>query len=209
LIAEVAAATLVGVIARAGGTRTRWCARPVLLCVLAAGGAIALAACGSDSSDTASPTTTPSTVAPTTTTAGPVTYQVTRGDTLTSIAAFFGLSNATLAEANQLGSQDQLTEGQVLVIPPIPPPQLTITPDGGHAGETFTLTLTGAKAGETITFEIDGPGPGTFTGSPHNASQEGAVTARYSSSGDDPGKYTVVASGDRGTSLTASYRLLE
>jgi LysM repeat protein len=211
LIAEVVAATLVGVIGTAAGAPARLRPQPMLLCVLAAGGAMVLAACGSDSRDAASSTTMPSrtTVAPTTTTAAPVTYQVKRGDTLTSIAAFFGLSNATLAEANQLGNQDQLTEGQILVIPPTPPPQVTVTPDVGHAGDTFTLTLTGAKADETITFEIDGPGPGTFTGSPHKASPEGGVTARYQSSGDDPGKYTVVASGDRGTSARASYRLLE
>ena len=128
---------------------------------------------------------------------------------MTSIAAFFGVSTAALVQANQLGSQDQLAEGQVLVIPPTPTPQLTVTPESGPAGETFTLMLTGAKVGETVTFTIDGPGPDDFTGSPHTASEEGAVSARYSSSGDAPGKYTVVATGDRGTSAQASYRLRE
>jgi len=175
--------------------------------MLAAGGVV-LGACGSDSRPAARSTTTSTstTIAPTTTTA-PVIYQVKRGDTLTSIAAFFGLSTTALAQANQLASEDQLTEGQVLVIPPIPPPQLTVTPDAGQAGETFTFTLTGAKADEAITFAIDGPGPSSFTGSPHKASPEGKVTTRYQSSGDDPGEYTVTATGDRGTSVKASYDL--
>lgn len=182
-----------------------------MLCVLAAGATVVLAACGGDSTSDATPTTKPSqtTAAPTTTTAPEVTYEVRPGDTLTSIAEFFGLSNATLAEANQLENQDHLTEGQVLVIPAIAPPELTVTPDVGQAGETFTLTLTGAKAGEVIIFEIEGPGPDTFTGSPHRASPEGEATASYLSSGDDPGAYTVTATGDRGTSSRASYRVLE
>jgi spore germination protein YaaH len=126
---------------------------------------------------------------------------------LTSIAAFFGVSNAAIVEANQLANQDQLTEGQILTIPPAPPSQLTVTPDEGRAGQTFTLTLTGAEAGESVTFTIHGPRGRPFTGPAHSASPEGAVTAEYDSSGDALGTHTVVATGDRGTSETARYRL--
>ena len=181
-------------------------ARGLLVCVLAAG---VLGACGGDSrsAERSKPPLSSTTTAPTTTTAAAVSYQVKRGDSLTAIAAFFGLSTTALAQANQLDVEALLIEGQVLTIPPLAPPQLTITPEDGPAGETFMFSLTGAKAGEIITFTIDGPGPDTFTGSPHTASPEGTVTTRYESSGDEPGTYTVVATGDRGTSLQTSYRL--
>jgi LysM repeat protein len=207
-MAEAAPATLT-VMRTSGRAPQRVRPARMLLCGLAVGGAVVLAACGggSPSADKSTTTSTATTAAPTTTTAGPVMYQVKRGDTLTSLAAFFGLSPATLAAANQLGSEAQLTEGQVLVIPPIPPAQVTVMPADGHVGDPFEFSVTGAKANETITFAIDGPGPDTFTGSPHQASPEGTVMARYQSSGDQPGKYTVTASGDRGTAVQASYRL--
>jgi len=186
----------------------------VLLRGLAAGGVIVLAACGTASRDTtkatrptASPTST--TAAPTTTTAPPsTTYQVKRGDTLTAIARFFGVSSASIAATNQLGGGDRLTEGQLLQIPPSPPAGLNVNPPDGIAGMVFTFTVTGAKAGEAITFQVVAPSGGTFTGSPHTATQDGSVTASYKTDGDAAGKYDVVATGDRGTSLRASYRLL-
>lgn len=152
--------------------------------------------------------TTTTAAAPTSTTAPPVTYQVKRGDNLTRIAKFFGISTAALTAANQLGN-DRLTEGQVLQIPPAPPPQIAITPQAGPPGERFTFLLNGAKAGEAITFSIDMPGGRKFTGSPHTASQEGNVSTTFQSDGtNDPGTYNVVATGDRGTQLGASFRVL-
>jgi hypothetical protein len=127
---------------------------------------------------------------------------------LTAIAKLFGVSKAAITAANQLGSEDRLTEGQVLQIPPTPPPQVTVTPPDGIAGHVFTFMLSGAKVGETVTFEIVAPDGAIFTGSPHTAGENGVVTASYRSGGDAPGKYTVVATGDRGTSLQATYRLL-
>ena len=194
-------------------TRTGSERRQALLRGLAAGGVIVFAACNSASKDTAKATQsrtapTSTTAAPTTTTSPPVGYQVKRGDTLTSIAKFFGVSTASIAAANQLGSGDRLTEGQILQIPPAPPASLTVTPPDGIAGNVFTFAVTGAKAGETITFEVVAPGGGIFTGSPHTAGQDGTVTASYRTDGDEAGKYDVVATGDRGTSLRASYRLL-
>lgn len=172
-----------------------------------------LAACDATPRESASTqrtktTPTSTTTAPTTTTTPMTPYQVRRGDTLTSIAKFFGISTAAIIQANQLSNADRLTEGQILQIPPTPPPQIVVTPSDGIAGDTFKFTLSGAKAGETVTFAIHSPDGGTFTGSPHTASQEGVVSATYISTGDAPGTYTVVASGDRGTTLETTYRLL-
>lgn len=179
----------------------------MLLRVLAAGGAVVLTACDSDSRHVGGSTAVPSTsVAPTTTTTPPpLTYEVKSGDTLTSIAESFGLSPAVIAMANQLANQDQLSVGQVLTIPPTPPAQLTVMPNVAQSGQPFMFILTGAKAGETVTFEINAPDGGKFTGQPHAASQDGAVTASYNSAGDGPGTYTVVATGDGGTSVRAAY----
>jgi LysM repeat protein len=184
-----------------------------LLRGLAASGVIVLAACSAQARDDAksirSKTTAPATTAaPTTTTSPSVSYQVKRGDTLTAIAKLFGVSRAAITAANQLGSEDRLTEGQVLQIPPTPPPQLIVTPPDGIAGHVFTFMLTGAKVGETVTFQIVAPDGEIFTGSPHTAGENGVVTASYRSEGDAAGTYTVVATGDRGTSLQATYHLL-
>jgi LysM repeat protein len=175
-------------------------------------GVIVLAACSSSSGDTPrvnrSRTTAPSTTVAPPTSTPTVPYQVKRGDTLGSIARFFGISSAAIVAANQLANPDRLTEGQVLQIPPAPPPQLTVTPAVAVAGERFTFGVSSAKAGERIVFEIHTPSGGKFTGSPHTATQDGSVLASYISSGDGPGTYTVVATGDRGTSVQATYRLL-
>jgi LysM domain len=126
---------------------------------------------------------------------------------LTAIARFFGVSSAAIAAANQLGGGDRLTEGQMLQIPPSPPAGLNVTPPDGIAGMVFTFTVTGAKVGEAVTFQVVGP-DGIFAGSPHTAAQDGSVSASYRTDSDAAGKYDVVATGDRGTSLRSSYRLL-
>jgi LysM repeat protein len=187
--------------------------RPALVRGLAAGGVIVLTACGVASRDTAEPTRSKRTpastaAAPTTTTAPMTSYQVKRGDTLTAIAKLFGVSKAAITAANQLSSEDRLTEGQVLQIPPTPPAQLVVDPPDGIAGHVFTFMLTGAKAGENVTFEIVSPDGGIYTGSPHTAGEDGVVATSYRSGGDSAGTYRVVATGDRGTSLEAKYQLL-
>jgi LysM repeat protein len=187
--------------------------RPPLLRGLAATGVIVLAACSAPARDDAksirSKTTAPATTAaPTTTTSPSVSYEVKRGDTLTAIARQFGVSKAAISAANQLGSEDRLTAGQVLQIPPTPPAQLIVTPPDGIAGHVFTFMVNGAKVGEVVTFEIVAPDGEIFTGSPHTAGENGVVSASYRSEGDAAGKYTVVATGDRGTSLQATYHLL-
>jgi LysM repeat protein len=188
--------------------------RQALLRGLAVGCVFVLAACGAAPGEpqkatrSRTPATTTTTAPTTTTMPPPTTYQVKRGDTLTAIARFFGVSSAAIAAANQLGGGDRLTEGQVLQIPPSPPAGLTVTPPDGIAGMVFTFTVRGAKVGEAITFQVVAPGGGTFNGSPHAAAQDGSVTASYRTDGDAAGKYDVVATGDRGTSLRGAYRLL-
>ena len=195
-----------------------WLARRGCLArVLAAGGVVVLAGCGAASTETGRSAQTENAAAnapatnapaPTSTTSPTTSYQVKRGDTLTAIAKFFGVSSAAIDAANQLGGGDRLTEGQVLQIPPSPPAGLSVTPPDGIAGMVFTFTVTGAKVGEAVTFQVVAPGGGTFTGSPHTAGQDGSVTASYRTDGDAAGKSDVVATGDRGTSLRSSYRLL-
>ena len=191
--------------------------RGCLARVVAVVGVAVLAGCGAASTETGrsaqaenaaanAPATTAA--APTTTTTPSISYQVKRGDTLTAIARFFGVSSAAIDAANQLGGGDRLTEGQVLQIPPSPPAGLNVTPPDGIAGMVFTFTVTGAKVGEAVTFQVVAPGGGTFSGSPHTAAQDGSVSASYRTDGDAAGKYDVVATGDRGTSLRSSYRLL-
>lgn len=183
--------------------------------VVAAGSVAVLAGCGAASTGTGrsaqaekAAANEPATTAPVPTTTPPITYQVKRGDTLTAIARFLGVSSAAIDAANQLGGGDRLIEGQVLQIPPSPPASLNVTPPDGIAGTVLTFTVTGAKVGEAVTFQIVAPGGRTSTGSPHTAAQDGSVTASYRTDGDAAGKYDVVATGDRGTSLRTSYRLL-
>jgi LysM repeat protein len=186
----------------------------MLLRVVAISVVVAFAACENPSrhstkSDRAKKKPTSTTIAPATTTTVPtVAYPVKRGDTLTSIAKFFGVSTAAILAANHLANGDRLTEGQVLQIPPVPPPQLTIAPADAPPGTQLKFTVVSAKAGENVTFQIERPDGSKFSGSPHTASQDGTVTASYNSSGDGPGTYNVVATGNRGTSVQASYHVL-
>ena len=144
----------------------------------------------------------------TTTTPGPITYQVKRGDNLTALARFFGVTPSALAAFNHLGNEDQLTVGQILEIPRRPPLQLVVTPPHAAPGDAVTFNLTGARGGETITFEVDAPGGGKFTGPPHTAADDGSVSATYqTTSSGVSGISTVVATGNQGTSVRVSFRI--
>jgi len=172
----------------------------------------ALAACGgSGKSGASSPGSTrraPSSTtaaAATTTTVGPLTYSVRPGDTLTRLAKQFRVSVSTIVSANHLANPDRLTAGQVLVIPPAPPRQLTVLPARGAPGDSFRFAVTGAMPGETVTFTIESPA-GKYTGGPHTASTDGSVTATYDPGLDAcGGRYAVSATGDAGTSLRATF----
>ena len=133
---------------------------------------------------------------------------VKKGDTLTTLARFFGLSIDALASANHLSTTATLNVGDTLLVPPRPPVQFSVSPADGPAGTQFTFTLAGAQPNETIIFQIDAPGGDKFTGPPHTAAPTGSVTAMYqSSSSDAAGTYTIIAGGNAGTSAQATLRI--
>jgi LysM repeat protein len=132
-------------------------------------------------------------------------YRVKRGDTLSKIANQFRVSISAIVARNHLANADHLSEGQALAIPPAPPRRLVVSPHAGHAGQAFQIVLTGAVPSETIKFEIDSA-KGKYTGSPHTASADGAVIATYQVALSDPtGTYTVTATGNRGTRMSATF----
>jgi len=170
--------------------------------------AAVLAACGGSTQSSAvrasrrKPVPTSST---TTTTRPPFSYQVRSGDTLTSLAGFFGVSLDALAFANHLTVTSTVDVGQTLTIPSRAAVQLSITPTDGPAGTPFTLSLTGAQPGELIFFRVTGPDD-NFTGLPHGAAPDGSVSTTYTSDQyATPGHYTVTVIGNRGTTVKATF----
>ena len=102
------------------------------------------------------------------------------------MAKRFGITLAALAGANHIANPDTIKQGQILTIPPAPPPttttappttavpsppRLAVTPPDGPVGTVFNLNLTGARPTENVTF----------------------------------GKYTIVVTGDQGTTATAAF----
>jgi LysM repeat protein len=177
-----------------------------------------VAACGTTTSSsgerahdtTTAPHVATTTAAPTTTTTVPqqISYQVKRGDTLSAIAKRFKVPVTSIITLNQLAQPDRLTEGQMLQIPPVPPVTIVITPTSGVQGKEFNIALTGAKAAEKISFIIAFPG-GTYSGRPHSADADGAVTTFYATESFDPvGTYSVTARGDMGSTATANFVVL-
>jgi LysM repeat protein len=169
---------------------------------------VLLTACGHGAAHVTQ-SSSPAPPQPTTTTTAPSTnYQVKHGDTLGAIARQFGVPIDAIVAANHLASQDQLAEGQVLVIPPPPPVQLAVSPTDGQPGATIQLKLTGAKSSETITFEVDGPGGKKFKGPPHTPAADGSITTSYQTTPQDPaGMYQVGATGSAGTNANATFQL--
>jgi LysM repeat protein len=148
----------------------------------------------------------PSSSSPTTTAPQPISYQIQRGDTVSAIARRFHVSIDTIVAANHLPSADTLTPGQTLQIPPPPPRALAVTPPSGPRGTGFQVKLEGAQPAEIVRFEIDAPSGKKFSGPPHTASPAGEVNATYQTNPADPaGTYTVIATGDQGTSATVQF----
>jgi len=143
--------------------------------------------------------------AATTTTAGPTTYTVRRGDTLTSVAQQFGVRVSDLRAANtQLADPDNLVEGDVLTIPLSSKPALTAT---SAVDSPFQLQfqLTGARPGEQVVFIVATP-DGSFTGPAHIADNAGMVTAAYDAGGV-AGDYLVLAKGTQGSVARADFHI--
>jgi LysM repeat protein len=176
--------------------------------LLVAGACALLAACSPRLSHTARPLTTTSgvvTVA-TTTTVPPTPYRVERGDTLTGIARKFGVPVVAIVAINHIANVDTIAQGQVLLIPPAPPVTLVITPPHAQLFASFRLHLTGVKPSEVIIFEIGFPDGRKFTGPHHVAEPDGTVSTTFLTTQDDPpGTYTVVATGNQGTSAKSSF----
>jgi LysM repeat protein len=158
-----------------------------------------------DEGGTTSPATRTTVASTTTTTSPPISYQVKRGDTLAAIARRFHVPVEKIVALNLIADPDRLADGQTLMIPPVPPLGVTVTPARGPAGQDFQLQLVGALPAEKITFAIDSPG-GTYHGRVHTASEGGEVTAKYRTSPvDAPGAYTLTATGDMGTTASAQF----
>jgi hypothetical protein len=124
---------------------------------------------------------------------------------LSRIANQFRVSISAIVARNHLANADHLREGQTLVIPPAAPRKLAVSPREGQQGQAFQITLTGAVPSETVKFEIDSPKT-KYTGGPHTASADGTVIATYQTALSDPtGTYTVTATGNRGTRVSATF----
>jgi len=198
---------------QAANESTTTCLRALIGLTAAIACAALLAGCSTSASRSArhvgtAAHTTASTTTTTTTTTPLITYRVKRGDRLATIANRFRVSIAAIVFVNHVADPNRLTEGQVLMIPPTPPLMLVVTPSEGQPGRAFQLNLTGANPSEVITFEIDSP-TGKYTGGPHLASADGAVTATYQTSLANPiGAYKVIANGHQGTTAQASFRVV-
>jgi len=171
---------------------------------------VLLAACSQRADRDAQPASASSSAPPAavSTTAPPTSYQVQQGDTLGAIAKRFGVPVEAIVAASQLTSRDQLTVGQMLVIPAPASVQLAVSPADAQPGASIQFTLTGAKASETVTFEVDSPSGSKFTGPPHAAAADGTVTAKYQTTPQNPaGTYAVAARGSDGTNAQAEFRL--
>jgi LysM repeat protein len=127
---------------------------------------LALAACDSGLTSNGervrlviTPVATPTQTLPAQPTAAPVTYVVKSGDTLSGIAALFGVSVDDIVRANNIADPNSLAEGQSLTIPVRPAPstpgvegtpQTTVTPGTpGTPGAQSTQTP-GAGASPTL-----------------------------------------------------------
>ena len=198
------------------------------LAVTVAGAAVVAASCGGGKHQTTA-TTRPAPKITTTTTAPFSTYVVKAGDSLGLIAKRLNVPLSTILAMNHGPDPNKIAAGLVLTLPPttttttvsttttVPsttrPPtsasgRLTVSPGRGRAGTTFTFKVTGAQPTETVTFEIDSPNGQKFTGPPHPTGPDGSVSASYFTQQVDPvGTYNVVATGNQGTSATASFRV--
>ena len=166
---------------------------------------------GGDGPDTgarsrsASPERTRESSSTSTTTRPPFTYVVEPGNTLTALALFFGVSKSDIIAANPNLDPDHLVEGQRLVIPSPRAVKLVVKPRKVVVGGSLRLKLTGAKDFENVTFEFQRP-TAPFVGPPHSASEDGVVTTTYELGlADPPGTYTVIATGDQGTLVQATF----
>ncbi len=154
---------------------------------------------GAHSETTQSSSTTPTTRRP------PFTYAVRPGDTLTALALFFGVSKSDIIATNPTLDPDHLVVGQAMTIPSPRAVELVVKPRKVVVGGSVRLKLTGAKEFENVSFEVQRP-TAPFVGPSHSASEDGVVTTNYELGlADPPGAYTVIARGDQGTLVQATF----
>lgn len=86
-------------------------------------------------------------------TPAPFTYEVQPGDSLTSIAIKFGVSSITLIEVNNIQDPNNLSVGDLLLIPGYTPPATAATDGGAGAAASSAGSATGA-AGDAFTHRV-------------------------------------------------------
>ena len=182
----------------------------LLLIVLVAIAILIGSGSGGDSSDDRAQSERGSREPPSTTTTTlrpPFTYTVKAGDTLTALAAFFSVSTDEVVAANPGLNPDRLVEGQQILIPSPRPVELVVRPRRPRVGGSVRIELRGAREFENIRFEIQRP-TGPYVGPPHAAAADGLVTTSYSLGFEDPpGKYIVIARGDKGTNAQTEFEV--
>lgn len=178
--------------------------------LVAVGVAFGLVRCGSDDGDGGTadePSSTTITRPERPVVDPPMEYVVRPGDTLSGIAVRFGVTVDAIVDENSLTDPDDLRDGDVLWIPSPPPVWLEVDPLITTLGEIVELTLTGAQPFESVTFEFDSVN-GVHVGPPRTASEDGTVSATFRTSiADQPGVYTVTATGTGGTTVQAQFQV--
>jgi LysM repeat protein len=111
-------------------------------------GSLLVGGCGRSAPEDAAPTTDPTvavngeTTVPTTSIPTQVTYVIQPGESLSLIAARFGVDVRALADFNAIGDIDSVRAGQLLTIPPVPTTPDTTTPEATPSETTTPDTTT-------------------------------------------------------------------
>jgi hypothetical protein len=83
---------------------------------------------------------------------------------------------------------------------------VTVTPPQGPTGTAFKVAAAGFKPGESLRFEFSSAQGKPYTGPPHKVAADGTVSATYNpASGQQPGVWTVKATGDQGTTAQGQF----
>jgi hypothetical protein len=71
------------------------------------------------------------------------------------------------------------------------------------------LTAARFPPGEKVKFEIRKPNGRAFSGPTHDVAPDGTVSAKYETTSDPPGDYSVKATGEKGTTAEATFQLTQ
>ena len=145
------------------------------------------AAVGRATARPASTTTTPHNI-----------YRVKRGDTLSKIANQFQVSISAIVARNHIANPDPLHEGQTLVIPPLPPRKLVVSPQRAP-GSGVSDHADRRVPSETIKFQIDSAEEQVHGRTARCVGRRHGDRMYQTALSDPTGAYTVTATGNRGT----------